>query len=92
MKRGAELSTDHHLVVSWLRWWGRMPWGVCWEHLAESPVRESFNSHLRESFDHVPGEAGDIESEWVMFHASIFKAADWSCGRKVVGACRGGNS
>ena len=24
VKRGAELSTDHHLVVSWLRWWGRM--------------------------------------------------------------------
>ena len=66
-KRGAELSTDHHLVVSWLRWWGRMPVRpgrpkrivrVCWERLAESPVRESFNSHLRESFDHVPGEAG----------------------------------
>ncbi|KAK0153961.1 putative uncharacterized transposon-derived protein F52C9.6 [Merluccius polli] len=99
-KRGAELSTDHHLVVSWLRWWGRMPVRpgrpkrivrVCWERLAESPVRESFNSHLRESFDHVPGEAGDIESEWAMFHASIVKAADQSCGRKVVGACRGGN-
>ena len=27
-----------------------------------------------------------------MFGASIVKAADWSCGRKVVGACRGGNS
>ena len=25
VKRGAELSTDHHLVVSWLQWWGRMP-------------------------------------------------------------------
>ena len=66
-KRGAELSTDHHLVVSWLRWWGRMPVRpgrpkrivrVCWERLAESPVRESFNSHLRESFDHVPGGGG----------------------------------
>ncbi|KAK0143194.1 Craniofacial development protein 2 [Merluccius polli] len=100
-KRGAELSTDHHLVVSWLRWWGRMPVRpgrpkrivrVCWERLAESPVRESFNSHLRESFDHVPGEAGDIESEWAMFRASIVKAADQSCGCKVVGACRGGNS
>ncbi|KAK0133573.1 putative uncharacterized transposon-derived protein F52C9.6 [Merluccius polli] len=65
---------------------------VCWERLAESPVRESFNSHLRESFDHVPGEAGDIESEWAMFRASIVKAADRRCGRKVVGACRGGNS
>ncbi|TWW52971.1 hypothetical protein D4764_0013940, partial [Takifugu flavidus] len=101
VKRGAELSTDHHLVVSWLRWWGRMPdrpgrpkhvVRVCWERLAESPVRRSFNSCLRESFDHVPGEAGDIESEWTMFRASIVEAADRCCGRKVVGACRGGNA
>ncbi|KAK0146549.1 hypothetical protein N1851_014121 [Merluccius polli] len=63
---------------------------VCWEHLAESPVRESFNSHLRESFDNVPGEAGDIESEWAMFRTPIVKAADRSCGRKVVGAYRDG--
>ena len=25
VKRGAELSTDHHLVVNQLRWWRRMP-------------------------------------------------------------------
>ena len=25
VKRGAELSTDNQLGVSWLRWWGRMP-------------------------------------------------------------------
>ena len=25
VKRGAELSTDQHPVVSQLRWWGRMP-------------------------------------------------------------------
>jgi len=50
-KRGAELSTDHHLVVIL----GRMPIRpgrpkhivrVCWECLAESPVRRSFKSHL----------------------------------------------
>ncbi|TWW73438.1 hypothetical protein D4764_15G0008320 [Takifugu flavidus] len=58
VKRGAELSTDHHLV----------------------------------SFDHVPGEAGDIESEWTMFCASIVDAADRCCGSKVVGACHGGNA
>ncbi|TWW64123.1 hypothetical protein D4764_03G0011310 [Takifugu flavidus] len=101
VKRGAELSTDHHLVVSWLRWGGRMPdrparpkrvVRVCWERLAESPVRRSFNSRLRESYDHVPGEAGDIESEWPMFRASIVEAADRCCGREVVGACRGGNA
>ncbi|TWW71208.1 hypothetical protein D4764_17G0006910 [Takifugu flavidus] len=94
VKRGAELSTDHQLVVSWLRWWGRGPdrpgrpkrvVRVCWERLAESPVRRSFNSHLRESFDHVPGETGDIESAWTMFRASIVEPADQCCGRKVVG-------
>ncbi len=59
--------------------------------LAESPVREIFNSHLRWSFDRIPREVGDIESEWTMFSTSIVDAASRSCGRKVSGACRGGN-
>ena len=90
MKSGVELSTDNHLVVSWLPWWGRMPSRpgrpkcivrVCWECLAESPVRRSCNSHLRQSFSHVPGVVGHTESEWAMFRASIVEAADQSCGR-----------
>ncbi|KAK0156417.1 Craniofacial development protein 2 [Merluccius polli] len=76
-KRGAELSTDHHLVTQ----------TYC-EGLLGTSGRESFNSHLRESFDHVPGEAGDIESEWAMFRASIVKAADQSCGYKAAGRYR----
>ncbi|KAI3354008.1 hypothetical protein L3Q82_018568, partial [Scortum barcoo] len=102
VKRGAELSTDHHLVVSWIRWQRRKldrPGRpkrivrVCWERLAEPSVREVFNSHLRKSFSQIPREAGDIESEWTMFSASIvIDAAVRSCGRKVSGACRGGNS
>uniref|UniRef100_A0A671TZG4 Reverse transcriptase domain-containing protein n=1 Tax=Sparus aurata TaxID=8175 RepID=A0A671TZG4_SPAAU len=100
VKRGAELSTDHHLVVSWIRWRGRKldrPGRpkrivrVCWERLAEPSAREIFNSHLRESFDQIPREAGDIESEWTMFSTSIVDAAVRSCGRKVSGACHGGN-
>ncbi|KAI3358313.1 hypothetical protein L3Q82_014754, partial [Scortum barcoo] len=100
VKRGAELSTDHHLVVSWIRWQRRKldrPGRpkrivrVCWECLAEPSVREVFNSHLRKSFSQIPREAGDIESEWTMFSASIVDAAVRSCGRKVSGACRGGN-
>ncbi|KAI3377047.1 hypothetical protein L3Q82_000049 [Scortum barcoo] len=80
VKRGAELSTDHHLVVSWIRWQRRKldrPGRpkrivrVCWERLAEPSVREVFNSHLRKSFSQIPREAGDIESEWTMFSASI---------------------
>ncbi len=100
VKRGAELSTDHHLVVSWIQWRGRnldrlgrpkRTVRVCWERLAESPVREIFNSHLRRSFDRIPREFGDIESEWTMFSTSIVDAASRSCGRKVSSACRGGN-
>ena len=100
VKRGAELSTDHHLVVSWIRWQGRKPVRpgrpkrvvrVCWERLAEPSVRGVFNSHLRESFSQIPGEVGDMESEWSMFASSIVSAAARSCGRKVSGASRGGN-
>ncbi|KAI3377172.1 hypothetical protein L3Q82_009084 [Scortum barcoo] len=90
VKRGAELSTDHHLVVSWIRWQRRKldrPGRpkrivrVCWERLAEPSVREVFNSHLRKSFSQIPREAGDIESEWTMFSASIVNdAAVRSCG------------
>ncbi|KAI3364547.1 hypothetical protein L3Q82_011336 [Scortum barcoo] len=93
VKRGAELTTDHHLVVSWIRWQRRKLdrlgrpkriVRVCWERLAEPSVREVFNSHLRKSFSQIPREAGDIESEWTMFSASIVNAAVRSCGRKVL--------
>ncbi|KAK3536228.1 hypothetical protein QTP86_000137 [Hemibagrus guttatus] len=100
VKRGAELSTDHHLVVSWIRLRRGMPdklgrpkriVRVCWERLADPSVRGVFNSHLRESFNQIPREVGDIESEWTMFSTSIVDAAIRSCGRKVSGAGRGGN-
>jgi len=57
----------------------------------EDPVQEVFNSHLRMNFSHIPREVGDMESEWTISKPSIVEAADWSCGRKVVVACRGGN-
>ncbi|KAK3545285.1 hypothetical protein QTP70_003049, partial [Hemibagrus guttatus] len=100
VKRGAELSTDHHLVVSWICLRRGMPdrlgrpkriVRVCWERLADPSVRGVFNSHLRESFNQIPRNVGDIESEWTMFSTSIVDAAIRSCGRKVSGAGRGGN-
>jgi len=69
VKRGAELSTDHHLVVSWIRWRGRLPdrpgkpkrvVRVNWECLVEAPVLKVFNSHLRKNFSCIPGEVGDL--------------------------------
>ncbi|KAK3522957.1 hypothetical protein QTP86_010312 [Hemibagrus guttatus] len=64
---------------------------VCWERLADPSVRGVFNSHLRESFNQIPREVGDIESEWTMFSTSIVDAAIRSCVRKVSGAGCGGN-
>ncbi|KAK3535001.1 hypothetical protein QTP70_001959 [Hemibagrus guttatus] len=69
VKRGAELSTDHHLVVSWIRLQRRMPdrlgrpkciVRVCWERLADPSVRGVFNSHLRENFNQIPREVGTL--------------------------------
>ena len=100
VKRGAELSTDHHLVVSWVRGWGKTldrpgkPKRVVrvnWERLEEAPVQRTFNSHLRRSFSCIPVEAGGIEPEWTMFKVSIAEAAARSCGLRVLGASRGGN-
>ncbi|KAI3368642.1 hypothetical protein L3Q82_025647, partial [Scortum barcoo] len=70
--RGADLSTDHHLVVSCIHWWRRKldrPGRpkrivrVCWEHLVEPSVREVFNSHLWENFSQIPREAGPWSAE-----------------------------
>ncbi|KAM4562494.1 uncharacterized protein PAE49_010929 [Odontesthes bonariensis] len=38
--------------------------------MAESPVRRSFTSNLRKSFNYVQGEVGNIESKWAMFPPS----------------------
>uniref|UniRef100_A0AAQ4S6N9 Reverse transcriptase domain-containing protein n=1 Tax=Gasterosteus aculeatus aculeatus TaxID=481459 RepID=A0AAQ4S6N9_GASAC len=100
VKRGAELSTDHHLVVSSVRGWGKTrdrpgkPKRVVrvnWERLEEAPVQKIFNSHLRRSFSHIPVKVGDTEPEWSMFKTSIAEAAAVSCGLKVLGASRGSN-
>ncbi|KAI3373994.1 hypothetical protein L3Q82_022562 [Scortum barcoo] len=89
VKRGAELSTDHHLVVSWIRWQRRKldrPGRpkrivrVCWERLAEPSVREVFNSHLRKKASHrFRGRLETLSpSEWTMFSASIVETRQCS--------------
>ncbi|KAK3519697.1 hypothetical protein QTP70_001565 [Hemibagrus guttatus] len=96
VKRGAELSTDHYLVVSWIRLRRRLGRPkrivrVCWERLADPSVRGVFNSHFWENFNQIPREVGDIESEWTVFSSSIVDTAIRCCGRKVSGVGRGGN-
>ncbi len=83
VRRGAGLSTDHHLVVSWIRCWGRKLDRVpCQRNLQLPPPAE-----LRPDSEGV----WRYLSEWTMFSTSIFDPATRSCGRKVSGACRGSN-
>ena len=39
--------------------------------MAEDPVKMVFNSYLQMSFNHIPEVAGNMASEWAMFHAPI---------------------
>lgn len=90
VRRGAELSADHHLVVSWIRWLGSLPdrpgkpkrvIEVNGEHLAEAPVRVS----------RILREVVDMESKWTMFKVSTAEAAARSCGQMVAGESVGGH-
>ena len=45
--------------------------------LLQSPVRKSFNSHLQESFNHVPVAVGDIEIEWTMLPVAVGFISPW---------------
>lgn len=79
-----QLQTDHYRGVSWIRWQGRRParpgrpiriLRVFWECLAEDPVKMVFDTDLQESFYHILGVTGDMESKWAMFHTGIAEAA-----------------
>ncbi|KAI3373777.1 hypothetical protein L3Q82_022366 [Scortum barcoo] len=84
VKRGAELSTDHHLVVSWIRWQRRKldrPGRpkrivrVCWERVWPSPLSGRSSTPTSGRASHrFRGRLEDIESEWTMFSASIVDA------------------
>ena len=96
IKRRVELSIDHHLVMSWVRWPGRKPHRpgrpkqvvrVCWECLAENPVKMDLNSYLRRRrFNHILELVESMEYEWAMFRTAIVEAAARSCDNKVTGA------
>ena len=79
-----EQTTNHLLVLIWFRWQGRIPDGsdrqkwvvrVCLKCLAEDPVKKVFNSHLRQTLNHILDVVGDSESNLAMFRAAIAKVA-----------------
>ena len=92
VKRGAELSTDHHLVVCSLRlskpWPNRrsnrssVTYQIKWEALEDNEVRKQFASSISSKFRQLPNVSEDIEKEWLLFRSAIISSAAESCGRK----------
>ena len=92
VKRGAELSTDHHLVVCSLRL--SKPWPnrksnrssvtnrIKWEALENKEVRKQFASRISSKFRQLPNVCEVIEKEWLLFRSAIISSAAESCGRK----------
>ena len=92
VKRGAELSTDHHLVVCSLQllkpWPNRksnrsfVTYRIKWVALENKEVRKQFASTISSKFRQLPNVSEDIEKEWLLFRSSIISSAAKSCGRK----------
>ena len=97
-KRGAELSTDHHLVVANIRCCAREParrrgkaaTRVRWEALREQDVRDDFARTMAEKFQAIPESVADVETEWGLFKNALLGAAADCCGLKRVGVAHGG--
>lgn len=79
VKRGAEVSTAHHLMMNWIRWRGRVP---------DRPGRPRHVVRAK-NFSCIQGEAGNIKSDDQNY--SSVEVAARSYGWKVIGVSRCGN-
>ena len=99
MKRRAELSTDHHLVVCsqrfskpWLNKKSRtssLAYRIKWEALADRDVKKQFASSIAAKFRQLSAVSEDIEMEWLLFRTAMISSAVKSCGRKWLKMARG---
>ena len=92
VKRGAELSTDHHHVVCSSQF--SKPWPnrksnrssviyrIKWEALDDKEVRKQFASSISSKFRQLPDVSEDIEKECLLFTSAIILSAAESFGRK----------
>ncbi|CAF3498112.1 unnamed protein product, partial [Rotaria sp. Silwood2] len=94
VKRGAELSTDHHLVVSILELSAKDParrikpkktFRIRWEALANEETSQKFASKVDQRYAQLSPTETDIESEWKLFKTALVDAATTTCGMKRVG-------
>ena len=100
VKKGAELSTDDHLVVFTLKalkplkkrktFQPRETYRIKWESLADKEVRTAFADNMASKFKELPPSTEDIETEWCLFRTAVITSATGinCCGRKRVGGRR----
>jgi hypothetical protein len=99
VKRGAELSTDHHLVVCRLR----LPdsarlrrkgepkklYRIRWEALEDETVRGKLANDMNCRFQQIPEGFMDVQQEWELFKSALLAAASECCGLKRLGVPNG---
>jgi hypothetical protein len=100
VKRGAELSTDHHLVLCTLYLANTVPLlptrkprvvtRIRWEKLQNSEVQLNFARHISERFERIPTVPSRVEEEWQLFSTAIIASARDVCGVKRLGVAAGG--
>ena len=93
---GAELSTDHHLVVCILgglrhprtrkQFRARKAYRIKWELPADKKVRHNFASKVAFLFKELPDYTEDVETEWDLFKSAVIAsaAARYRCKRGEV--------
>ncbi|XP_039291249.1 uncharacterized protein LOC120352957 [Nilaparvata lugens] len=88
--RGAELDTDHRLVVMDLRM--KVPvkerekrYSRVHVQKLESPqVQELYHQNIEEEFRTLPEDIRDLDALWEEIKNRLLRAAEVSCGRKIV--------
>ena len=99
VKRGPELSTNHHLVVCILKGLNHLitrkqfrtqrAYRIKWELLADKMVRHTFATKVAFLFRKNPDYTKDVETKWDLFKPAVITSTAASCGCKRVGGQMG---
>ena len=91
VKRGAELSTDHHLVVCNIKMTpiyrrklvkAKTRIRMKWEQLSQNNIQRNFCKKIDEKFKQLSATTVDIETKWGRFHTAIVDEATEISGTK----------
>jgi hypothetical protein len=101
VKRGAELATDHYLVVGIVQLSSngtvqkvksKKMKRIKWEALTDEETRRKFTTKIDQQYSQLSSTETDIESEWLLFRLALMDAATTTCGTKCIGSLYGDRS